>query len=361
MRRLWSLLGVIAVAVVALSVLACAPDDGEDWNVIWITEDVTTPTTWHAGNVYVIYTYDFYVEDTLVIEPGTIVKFHPADGPMLTLGGMGTIVADGTASSPIVFTSFKDDAHGGDTNEDGSATSPARKDWLQINTNGLNGSLFDYCEFFYGGGGTYTTTLALTAGSDNVTVTRCTFAHNDGSDASGWYGALEANSGGAGVVIRNNVFYDNVRPLSVSDQFEVDNSNVFHNPANASQTNTCNGIFVYTTTVSSALSWGETEVAFVIDDNDWWIDDIGSLTLADNVVLKFRPGSVLVLDEGDELINYNGTGVAFTSYKDDSRKGDTNGDGGVTTPADNDWGGIYDNNIAVGDYVSWANIYYDSQ
>jgi hypothetical protein len=356
MKKRWFLFFVPAALFIILSVLACAPDDGsEEWNVIWITADVTSPTTWSSGNVYVIYTYDFYVEDTLVIEPGTIVKFHPVEGPMLSLGGSGTLVADGTASSPIIFTSFKDDEHGGDTNDDGNATTPARKDWFRIYTNDLNGSLFDYCEFYYGGGGTYTTTLSL-SGSDNVTVTHCTFAHNDGSDASGWYGALEANWGGAGVVIEDNVFYDNVRPLSISDLFDVDDTNVFHNPANAAQTNTCNGIFVYTSTVSSAISWGETEVAFVIDDNDWWIFG-GSLTLADNVVLKFRPGSVLVLDLGTELINYNGSGVAFTSYKDDTHKGDTNGDGTATSPAATDWGGIYDNTAS--NWKAWPNIYYD--
>jgi hypothetical protein len=342
----------------ALSIVSCGPTGGDGGSVIWITADVDSPTTWLSGNVYVIDVYDFYVLDTLTIQPGTIIKFHPTEGPMLTLGGSGTLVADGTAGSPIVFTSFKDDAHGGDTNGDGSATSPARKDWLRIDTNGLNGSVFDHCEFYFGGGGTYTTTLSLSAGSDNVTVTHCTFAHNDGSDASGWYGALEANSGGAGVTIQSNVFYDNVRPLSVSDLFDIDDSNVFHNPANPGETNTCNGVFVYTTTVSSAISWAETEVAFVVDDNDWWISG-GTLTLADDVVVKFRPGSVLVLDEGDELINSSGAGVAFTSYKDDARKGDTNGDG-ATSPAFGDWGGIYDDNIAVGDYVTWGNIYYDS-
>ena len=350
-RRFWFLM--VAVLLV-LSVLACAPDEGEDWNVIWITEDVTNPTTWRAGNVYVIYTYDFWVEATLVIEPGTIVKFHPTEGPMLTLGGSGTLIADGTASAPIIFTSFKDDVHGGDTNGDGSATSPARRDWFQINTNDLNGSVFDYCEFYYGGGGTYSTTLAL-SGSDNVRVTRCTFAHNDGSDPTGWYGALEASWSGSDTVIENNVFYDNLLPLSISDRFDLDDSNVFHNPVDPTQKNLYNGIFVYTDEVSGSVSWGETEVAFVIWDVDWWIT--GSLALANNVVLKFKPDSVLVLDTGANLVNYDGTGVAFTSYKDDGRKGDTNGDGTASSADNGDWGGIY--NDATSLYEAWPNIFYD--
>ncbi|MBN2534467.1 MAG: hypothetical protein JXB88_16405 [Spirochaetales bacterium] len=79
-------------------------------------------------------------------------------------------------------------------------------------------------------------------------------------------------------------------------------------------------IFVYDGSLKDNLVWEETEVAFVIDDNDFWI--MTTLQLANNVVLKFRSGSELVLDLGAAcLVNYNGTGVAFTSYKDDSLKG----------------------------------------
>ncbi|PIU57240.1 MAG: hypothetical protein COS89_04990 [Deltaproteobacteria bacterium CG07_land_8_20_14_0_80_38_7] len=102
---------------------------------------------------------------------------------------------------------------------------------------------------------------------------------------------------------------------------------------------------------------------FVIDDNDFWITSGSTLTLADDVVLKFRPYSTLVLDDGESaLINHDGSGVFFTSYKDDSLKGDTNADGTATTPADEDWNGIYDNTAPVGGpfYFSWANILYDS-
>ncbi len=324
-------------------------------NVVIITHDIDQPTTWSGDSIYVIEAWDFYVNNTLTIKPGAIIKFHPTEGPYMMLGGTGTVIAKGSAAKPIIFTSYKDDDHGGDTNGDGNATSPASKDWGEINTNGLNGSDFEYCHFLYGGNSTYSSTLTIYG---RATVKNCVFAHNDGSDNTGWYGALAMVDATSGSIVQNNIFYDNIRPLSVSVYMNIDNSNVFHNPDNASETNKYNGIYVYTDDLASALSWAETEVAFVIDDNDWWIYSGGSLTLGDNVVLKFKPEGTLVLAQGSQLNNHGGTGVFFTSYKDDSKKGDTNGDGDATTPGNGDWGGIYDDNASI--WMNWSNIMYDS-
>lgn len=357
MRKLY--MASLALALLFFSCNDDEPNNGgdpggsNDSNVVTVNYDIEQPTTWSKDSIYYL-PNGIYVEAALTIEAGTIIKFGPVES--IDVWENGVINAVGTADEPIIFTSIKDDENGGDVNNDGDATSPAKGDWAYIDLNTSNGSKIIFCKFLYGGNNDYYGALSL--GGNTSTVQNCTFAYNDAYvSGSEFTGAIFADEADPATIIKSNTFYGNKVPLSMNSHLSLDNSNTFHNPEDATETNTYNGIFIPTQDIDgNSAEWRETEIPFVVcyGSLEIWADY--SLTLGNNVVLKFLSGAGLSLHNSGTLINSDGPGVVFTSFKDDSQLGDTNGDGDATSPSDNDWDGIeIDYN-----YMTWANIHYDS-
>ncbi|MBN1887852.1 MAG: caspase family protein, partial [Thermoflexales bacterium] len=86
---------------------------------------------------------------TLTIQPGAIVKFDAQRSLVVQAGGW--LVARGNGAQPILLTSIKDDAAGGDSNHDGESTAPAAGDWGGVNVDGGQASL-GHVVVSYGGG-----------------------------------------------------------------------------------------------------------------------------------------------------------------------------------------------------------------
>lgn len=348
----------IAMLFLATFLLSSCGDDDDDVNpstptsnVVVVDYNIFEPTIWYSDSIYIV-PNSVKIDASLLIQAGTLIKFHSGAG--LEVWENGTIKAIGTKDSLIVFTAIKDDL-GGDHNGDNNVTAPSAGDWDFVDLGYQNGSAFSFCVFMYGGTEGYTGVLEL--GVNTSTVEHCIFANNKSTVSSDeFYGALSAQNADALTVIRSNTFYNNTVPLSIDGHINIDNSNVFTNPDNEEEGNTYNGIFVFgQDIISSSPTWEETEVPFVILYDNFEIWNNYSLTLGDNVVLKFFTDSWLNLQNGTVLVNGQGTGVYFTSFKDDSKKGDTNGDGNTTNPPPaNEWLGIYNGDS----FYTWSNILY---
>ncbi len=90
---------------------------------------------------------------SLVIDPGAVLKLE-ASRIEATFGA--NIIAEGTDNKPIVFTSKLDDTVGAggtfDTNNNGTSTGPAPRDWGGIYVGPTANLSVDYARFAYGGG-----------------------------------------------------------------------------------------------------------------------------------------------------------------------------------------------------------------
>ena len=115
---------------------------GNGINGVYWSGNVVANTTWVASSgPYVLQSHIVVVPGvTLTIEPGTVIKGSLAGWLQVS----GTLHAQGTVVAPITFTSLKDDSVGGDTNNDGSATTPQPGDWAGLYfAGGASGNLLD--------------------------------------------------------------------------------------------------------------------------------------------------------------------------------------------------------------------------
>ena len=312
-----------------------------DRNGIWIEPfnysggSFTLEKTDFAGITNITYiTNSLTVEAdaTLTIEPGVVIKHSGYDWYDL-MDIKGTIVAEGTAMEPIVFTDITDDDHGGDTNNDGSATTPHREDWRSVYLWAGSTATFSSCLFRYGGDQA-TGIAALSVRSAGAVVEDNTFEQ---------CGKGLTIVGAISPSITDNTFTENIYPIAVS----LEPSPVFS--GNTLSNNDHNGIWLEPFDYSGgSYTLEKTDVAGVQDIS--YITS--SLTIEADATLTIEPGVVVKHTGWDwnDIMDIKGTlnavgtvaePIVFTDIADDGHGGDTNNDGSATAPHREDWRGVY--------------------
>lgn len=239
----------------------------------------------------------FQVSSTLTIESGVVIKFY--NGAGMRFFDNAKIISQGTASDPIIFTSFNDDGHGGGI--------PGSWHGMEIKTNNQD-SVFDNVIFRYGGGYTsgtgsranlyfennsakiansifeYSAVFGLKLVNSNSMVSNNIFRYNtpDG-DPAGYLSALLAIGGSP--TVQNNKFYKNQRGIYLGTPSALIDSNIFESNSkeaiystytppnltnNSGSNNGTDAIILYSgsagiTTLNSTTTLNSNPLSYVLD------------------------------------------------------------------------------------------------
>jgi hypothetical protein len=299
---------------------------GSPFNGTVVRASSLTSGTWTAAGIpYVLEDPLGLSIQSLTIEPGTVVKL--LNFAELDIQG-GGLTAEGTAAQPIIFTSLLDDTVGGDTNGDGSLRAPSPGDWRWIDLSPGATNRLRHLDVRYAATG-------ISIGSGSTTLHDSSFS----------------NLSGAPVELRVDAYPD----LAGLTAVECAVNGI--QPVNG----------MYWGNVDRG-TWPDAGIPYVFL-SDFLFGDlggpggiVGGITLAPGVVMKL--GNVARFGMWGTLIA-DGTPekpVVFTSIRDDTVAGDTNGDGSATSPSTGDWGAIhlFDHNSGAHSFrntqIRYANI-----
>lgn len=324
------ILKMAALMVAALVlVTSCEkdPEDTDNSTRVDVIDDITVNTLWLASKVYYI-SSNIEVRNgaTLTIEPGTVIKFTSSGALDVGYSENATLIASGTAVSPITFTS--------------AATAPTPGAWqyLYFGESALQNSIMNYCIVEYAGAEPYYG--ALTIDGSKITVTNCTFRNNAGSQTINlpW---RDENDGF--VAFTGNTFTGNSsHALYIPCEYlhTVGSNNAI----------TCApgyGVEIWGDFSQATVTLNKLTVPYYVESNSIIFVE-GNLTIAPGVEMKFGGNSHMEVITANARINAAGTATERIVFTTSS-----------TSPAAGAWVGIFiDEGVATNCVLNYCDIRY---
>lgn len=289
--------------------------------------------TWtKSGSPYIAQNVIIPSGSSLTIKPGVIVKVPKT---MWALSVYGTLSVGALDAEKVVFTSLLDDTTiDGDTNDDGSQTTPSLTgDWYGIYTIGGTTTI-DNTIFRYGGFNIYATVYN---GGAQVSVSHSDFSFSNHSviainGTTEVYDNTFRNNDefalwqkGGTLRFGRNIFTNNSRAVMLTEgAFQNDGGNSGER-----------GIVMRGTRTGTTIMTKDT-LPYIIDVS---LDiPVGSsLTVAPGAVIKTLLPQLFFIRGNLTVGALDAEQVIITSLKDDTVLGDTNRDGSATVPAKGNW------------------------
>jgi flagellar hook assembly protein FlgD len=338
--------GSYSLDIPVIAVLGAGNIYNENSGIKLSGSTVSTDTTWSYQATPYIVTGHINVygasEPTLTIEPGTEIRF---DGRYyLKVGSSstskGTLLAQGTASSPIKFTSVNQTSG----------------DWygIQFYYQAATGSVLDNVTVEYGGysnGGIYINNSSPAISNSVIRNNSNKGIYTNGTGSLSINGSRIENNEKDGLYVGNNVAL-----LSLTNNSFINNgayaasmlAHVVIGPGNTFLNET--GIEFRGGTISSNTTWQYRSVPYIVSGN---ISVYGTseptLTVEPGVIVKFNGLYFLYIGNSSSrgILKAQGTyanSIVFTSNK--------------ATPAIGDWSGISFINTTADNIIDYATVEY---
>ncbi len=235
-----------------------------------VNQDITQTATWTADKTYIISgSIEVGNNSILTIQPGTVIKFEAGASLSIGYSGNATLIADGTAEKPIIFTS--------------SAVAPTAGAWegLFFYDKTLTNTSLSYCSISFAGSSTNYGAVNI-IGCD-LAINHCNISNSGSFGISTTF----ANGKGGFTSFSNNTINATAKygiVISAQKASTIGTANVFTNIIGVSLF----GDFKSAT----AQVWRNLGVPYFVSSE---LDIDGSLTIEAGTTFKFDSGGWLAI------------------------------------------------------------------